>query len=164
MTVIRPATPADVDAVVSLERAVFDVAAWSPRSVEEEFDALSDGRRMLVALGGAGGAGAVGVIGYGVLSVAGEVADLRRIAVDARHQRRGIATRLIAGLIADARAQGCERVLLEVAADNVAGLMLYARLGFAETDRRARYYQGGADAVVMRLDLAARPAAHRARP
>lgn len=44
-------------------------------------------------------------------------------------------------------------MLLEVAADNGAALGLYASLGFATINRRARYYTGGVDALVMELDI-----------
>ncbi len=48
---------------------------------------------------------------------------------------------------------GRDRVLLEVRADNGPALAFYARAGFAEIDRRRRYYRDGTDAIVLELDL-----------
>ena len=48
-------------------------------------------------------------------------------------------------------ADGAERMLLEVAADNPGALAFYGAAGFVEIARRRRYYRGGADAVVLQL-------------
>jgi ribosomal-protein-alanine N-acetyltransferase len=52
-----------------------------------------------------------------------------------------------------ARADGADRVLLEVREDNVAALAFYAARGFTELARRPRYYRDGATAVVLELPL-----------
>jgi ribosomal-protein-alanine acetyltransferase len=143
--VIRAAAISDLDAVSSLERAVFSLAAWSLRSVEEELRAVSPDREVLVALEGHD------LVGYAVLTRAGDTSDLRRIAVAEEYQRRRIATRLMVALLSSPPAGECDRVMLEVAAENTAALALYERSGFVETARRERYYHDGADAVVMEL-------------
>ncbi len=147
MTVVRPAVQADLDAVACFERAVFDQGAWSRRSVEQELEAGGDDRRLLVAAAGSH------IVAYGVLSWSGGAGDLRRIVVDTEHRRHHVATRLLGALLAVAREELCDRVLLEVAAGNDAALALYTSAGFVEIDRRRGYYAGGVDALVMRLDL-----------
>jgi [ribosomal protein S18]-alanine N-acetyltransferase len=146
VTVVRPAVPADLDAVASLERAVFGKDAWSPRSLEQELAALGDHRRMLVAVD------ASRVVGYAATADTGETCDLLRMAVAADHRRQGIASLLFAEMFLGDRHR-YQRVLLEVAADNQAARALYEGLGFTEIARRPRYYSGAVAAVVMQLDL-----------
>ena len=57
-------------------------------------------------------------------------------------------------LIARAREQGAQRMLLEVRVDNTPALALYERFGFARMGLRKRYYQlEGIDAYTMSLEL-----------
>ena len=84
-------------------------------------------------------------------------ADLQRVVVAAGARRRGLAGWLLRELLAEAAAEGVQRVLLEVSEHNDAAMALYARSGFREIDRRARYYPDGSDAVVLQLDLATGP-------
>jgi ribosomal-protein-alanine N-acetyltransferase len=157
MTIVRPAVAADLDAVSSLERALFGPDAWSPRSLEQELAAPGEGRVMLAALAG------TRLLGYAALSYTDETGDLLRVAVNSAQHRQGIASRLCAEIFALAARQGCTRVVLEVAADNAPALALYRRLGFAEIHRRPRYYANGAAAVVMQLQLAG-PECRRGAP
>jgi [ribosomal protein S18]-alanine N-acetyltransferase len=93
------------------------------------------------------------VVGYAVTSVAGDVAELQRIAVDPAHRRTGLATALVEHAATAARAEGADRLLLEVREDNGGALAFYADRGFVEVDRRRRYYRDGATAVVLRRPL-----------
>ena len=56
--------------------------------------------------------------------------------------------------MAEAKAGGADRMLLEVSAANSNALGFYAAAGFTEIDRRPRYYKDGSDAIVMRRSLA----------
>ncbi|HET7174251.1 MAG TPA: ribosomal protein S18-alanine N-acetyltransferase [Nocardioidaceae bacterium] len=144
MTFLRAAIPADCLAVAALESELFGADAWSPAAVAEELGQRGpQWRRALVAVDGRS------VVGYAVLLESGDNADVARIGVSRSHQRRGLATALLASAIEQARAAGSRRLLLEVAADNAAALSLYARHGFTEIARRPRYYSGDVDAVVM---------------
>ena len=143
MTRVRRAAAADVDAVAALEAEVFGADAWSAASVAEEL--TGPGRQALVAVDDAGA-----VCGYVVVLVAGDVADLQRVAVTPVLRRRGVASALLAGCDV-----GAGRMLLEVRADNAAALAFYARHGFAEIARRRRYYTDGSDAVVMQREVRA---------
>ena len=91
------------------------------------------------------------VVGYCVVSVAADIAELQRIAVDPARRRTGVATLLLdAGVAVSGEA---ERMLLEVREDNEGAQAFYGARGFAELDRRPRYYRDGAAAVVMVLPL-----------
>jgi ribosomal-protein-alanine acetyltransferase len=148
VTSIRRADPADLDALASLERVVFGRGAWSPRSLEEELERAGQGRLLLVAADGGG------IVGYAALSYNDDFADLLRVAVHPDFRRQGVARRLCDEILAGV-GPTCTRVLLEVAADNLAATALYSLLGFAEIDRRRRYYGGSVDAVVMERVLPA---------
>jgi ribosomal-protein-alanine N-acetyltransferase len=69
-------------------------------------------------------------------------------------RRQGIASALVAELIAEARRRKAVEAFLEVRVDNAPARSLYLREGFAEVGMRPGYYDWGrVDAVVMRLEL-----------
>jgi ribosomal-protein-alanine N-acetyltransferase len=138
---IRRARAEDADALTSLELDTFAADAWSRHQVEDELAGAT--RQVLVAE--ADGR----VIGYGAIAVAGEVADLTRIAVAESHRRAGVASGLLAALHDAAAQAGAERMLLEVAESNVDACAFYAAHGYAEISRRREYYAGGEDALVL---------------
>lgn len=75
------------------------------------------------------------------------------IAVDARWHGRGVGTRMTAWTVEQARAVGAPSVRLTVYDDNPTAQRIYARLGFAELERRPGA-EGGHASIVMLLDLA----------
>ncbi len=140
----RPATDDDVAAVAAIERACFGSSAWSETLVADEVRS----ERHVVLVGGDDGVDA-----YGAISLAGEVADLDRIAVLPASRGRGLARDLLTDLVDRARDLGAGRMLLEVAADNPAAIGLYEAHGFDTISTRRGYYAGGVDALVMQLDI-----------
>ena len=144
MTLVRAATPGDVDAVAALEDAVFGPDAWPWTAVADELTGSL--RRCVVAVDSAGH-----ICGYLVLLGLGPVADLQRIAVAEASRRHGVGPDLLAACDLTA----FDRVLLEVRADNDAALAFYRWQGFGEIDRRAGYYADGVDAVVLQRGLSA---------
>lgn len=67
-------------------------------------------------------------------------------------RRQGLGARLLAEVIATARAAGATRLMLEVRAGNQAAQALYQRAGFMVTGRRKGYYpapDGREDACLM---------------
>jgi ribosomal-protein-alanine acetyltransferase len=142
---IRAAGPEDAPALAALETALFGPDAWSEAAVLSEVE--GPGRRAVVAVE------SETVIGYAVTMRSDDLVDLQRIGVRPDDQRRGVASALLDEVLADAAAEGVDRVLLEVSAVNAAALAFYARADFVEIDRRRRYYRDGSDAVVMRRTL-----------
>ena len=138
---IRAATLPEIDAILVIERGCFGTEAWS----EDLVEAAIKGDRNTVLIDN--------LDAYGAIALADDVADLERIAVMPSRRRQGVARQLLDALCAAARAQGATRMLLEVAADNDAGLGFYEAYGFTTISRRAGYYRGGVDALVMQLDL-----------
>jgi [ribosomal protein S18]-alanine N-acetyltransferase len=149
--VVRTARSADVAAVTCLEEECLGVDAWSAGLVREGIDgALPTVVYLVAQLGDAAGGE---VIGHAVVSTAGDIAELQRIAVDASHRRDGVASALLAGVLEVAGRTEADRLLLEVREDNSGALSFYAGQGFVEIDRRPRYYADGTTAVVLRRPL-----------
>ena len=140
---VRAATEADVDAIAASEADNLGADAWSHALVEEGVAGRLPTVHYLVA------EEERRLVGHAVASLAGEIAELQRIAVSADHRRSGVATALLDEVLALAGAGGADRVLLEVREDNADALAFYAARGFDELDRRRRYYRDGATAVVL---------------
>ena len=89
-------------------------------------------------------------------AVAGE-AELLTLAVAPEARRRGLARRLVARFLYQARLRNAERAFLEVAADNAPALALYGAAGFLPAGRRRGYYLASdghrTDALVLARDL-----------
>lgn len=144
---VRPAVAGDVPAVSRLETECLGPDAWGGRLVHQGVvGALPTVVYLVGELDGR-------VVGHAVASMAGDIAELQRIAVDPGHRRAGIASQLLDAVVEAARRTEAERLLLEVRTDNREALAFYDRHGFAEIDRRPRYYSDGATAVVLLLLL-----------
>ncbi|HET8959951.1 ribosomal protein S18-alanine N-acetyltransferase [Nocardioides sp.] len=144
---IRPATADDVDAVARLERENLGDDAWSAALVEEGVSGRLPTVRYVVAQVGDD------VVGHAVVSVVADLSELQRIAVAIAHRRTGVATSLLEEAADLARAEGADRLLLEVREDNAGAIAFYRARGFVEIDRRPRYYRDGGTAVVMQRPL-----------
>jgi ribosomal-protein-alanine acetyltransferase len=143
---LRPATPADLDAIMALEMATFPTDAWSPALMAEEL--ASPHGHYLVAEDADGA-----IVAYaGLRAPAGSPqGDIQTIAVAAHARRRGLGRELLTALLDEARRRGAEEVFLEVRADNPGAQELYRAFGFEEIAVRPNYYQpDGVDAVIMR--------------
>lgn len=98
-----------------------------------------------------------GLEGFVMIRRVLDEAEVLSIAVVPRGRSRGAGRRLMQAGIDALVLQGVRRLFLEVEAENIAALKLYAGLGFVEVGRRAGYYRGedgrARDALTMRLDL-----------
>ena len=141
---VRPATPTDAHAIAALETENLGADAWSANLVEQGVSGELPTVQYLVAE--ADGQ----VVGYAAASIVADIAELQRIAVTPTCRRTGLASALCDAVVAAARTQRADRVLLEVREDNHEALAFYADQGFVEIDRRRRYYRDGATAIVLR--------------
>ena len=143
-----PGDREDLAAVVALEAENLGADAWSENLLAEGLAGRLPTIHYLVAeVDGA-------VVGHAVTSLAGDIAELQRIAVTPAARRTGVASGLLEAVIELAgRSDEADRMLLEVRADNAGALAFYAARGFVEVDRRPKYYRDGSTAVVMRLPL-----------
>lgn len=139
-TDIRRLTYADLPQVVAIERRAFPTP-WSLAMFVLELSkpggvclAALDAERRLT--------------GYCICSRYDTVWHVMNVAVAPEHQRRGIASHLVAELLE--RVGPDARLTLEVRESNTAGLALYERFGFVAAGIRPRYYQdNNEDAVIM---------------
>jgi [ribosomal protein S18]-alanine N-acetyltransferase len=145
---LRTMTPADLDAVLVLERSLFAEEAWSREMLEGELAEQPRSRYYLVA----DDDGAI--TGYAGLLVAANQADVVTLAVAAGRWGQGVGSALLEALLAEAVRRGCTEVFLEVRTDNTRAQRLYRRYGFRQIGIRKGYYQpSGADALVMRREV-----------
>jgi len=147
--VLRPMAGGDVPSVAKLEVALFGEEAWSPDMLASEL-AGEPGKYYLVAEDGGVIAGYAGLLAPGV----GQ-ADVLTVGVAQDRWGEGIGAALLENLLAEAARRGCTEVFLEVRVDNDRAQRLYRRHGFAGVGLRRGYYQpSGADALVMRREIA----------
>ncbi|MGH3348762.1 MAG: GNAT family N-acetyltransferase, partial [Nocardioides sp.] len=95
---IEPAAADDLAAIGRLEAVCQGADAWSERLVRDGVAGTVPTVHHLVARDGE-------VVGYAVVSVAGDVVELQRIGVDPARRRAGVATELLAAVVALARAE-----------------------------------------------------------
>jgi ribosomal-protein-alanine N-acetyltransferase len=98
------------------------------------------------------------LVGFAVMRFGDERAHLLLLAVDAPHQRRGIARTMIEWLVKSARTAGMTSIHVELRANNLPAFEFYRAVGFAETFRVPGYYRGRETAVRM-IRMLRRPAA-----
>ncbi len=152
---MRDMTPADVDAVLTIEQAVQSYP-WTRGNF---IDALSHGYICRVdaeeLLGGHPEDGGE-ILGYAVLRPVVDEAELLNIGVVAGRQRKGLGRAMLLEMLDMACERNMLRVFLEVRASNIAALALYRSTGFVEIGVRRGYYQnasGSEDAITMACDL-----------
>jgi ribosomal-protein-alanine N-acetyltransferase len=152
---IRPATPADLDAMRAIEARAATAAHWS----EVEYQRLFSGDPPRLAF-------VVGddkVQGFLIATQIGPEWELENIAVAADAQRRGLGSALVRHFLDMVKQRAGESVFLEVRESNTAARALYRQHGFVETGRRRSYYQyPDEDAVLYRKAFGTSNADHHA--
>lgn len=95
--------------------------------------------------------------GFILIRTVSDEAEILTLAVRPQARRRGAGADLVRAGADAARAQGAQRLFLEVAEDNAAALALYRSAGFVEDGRRKGYYartEGpAATALLLSLNL-----------
>jgi ribosomal-protein-alanine N-acetyltransferase len=141
----------DLDAVVAVERRAY-AFPWTRGNF---VDSLAAGYLAELLQGPDGD-----VVGYYLAMPAVDELHLLNLTVAPAWQRRGLARRLLDVLEQRCRERGLRAIWLEVRASNARARAVYARRGYVEAGQRRGYYPAGPagreDAVLMRLDVAAR--------
>ena len=134
---------ADLDALVALEHAAFSSDRAERRALRHAI--RSETMDVLVAL--IDDDGPV-LVGAAVMERRrrSRIARLVSIAVAPNRGGLGLGGLLLDAAEARARAMGCDRLRLEVRADNGAGIRLYDRRGYTRFAVRADYYEDGMEA------------------
>ena len=140
----------DARAVEALAALAAEVADYPWRAAQFT-DSLVAGHQLL-GLQAADGT----LLGFAVWSQVLDDAELLDIGVAPACRRQGLGQHLLDAVMAAARAQGAQRLLLEVRAGNLAAQALYQRAGFRLSGRRKGYYpaaDGREDACLMDVGL-----------
>ena len=135
----------DVPRVVAIADSLEEAPRWNPQAYLGYLDsAVLPARIALVAENAIGG-----VVGFIVTALIPPQAEVQLIAVAKHAQRRGIARRLFAELIAVMKERRITEVMLEVRESNRAARALYFSLGFTETGRRRGYYSDPKEDAIL---------------
>jgi ribosomal-protein-alanine N-acetyltransferase len=140
---VEPMRRKHVSAILPIERVSYP-RPWTEGVFHSEIDQLAKGQRYyLVARRGRQ------LVGYAGMLFTVDEAHVTNIAVHPQHRRNGIATRLLAELMAEAMRRACVAITLEVRVSNEAAQALYREFGFVPAGVRQKYYENTEDAIVM---------------
>jgi len=150
-TAVRPAEPADFEALHDLDGRVFGELGYPYFTLRQLVDAFPE--CWLVA------AGTSGLVGYsfGVPSTDRTYAWLLGLAVDPNHRKQGHGTRLTRETLNLLGTMNVADVHLTVEPDNDAATRLYRRFGFLESGFRRNYFGPGEHRLVMSRRLIPSP-------
>ena len=110
MIVVRKAVPSEAQALAALDAQHAMAAGWSCSAFQSEF---KQPQALLLVAEDEGG-----LLGFVCARVLPPEAQILNMAVGVCALRRGVASRLLAGLFAICRDQGCDKSTLEARASN----------------------------------------------
>jgi ribosomal-protein-alanine N-acetyltransferase len=154
---IRLATEADLSQLVAVSAAADSAAHWTYEQWQEIFQTEIPARLAWIAeeLTAQEELAVTHAVGFLVTQIGFPQNDapdweLENIAVLPEFRRRGLGRELLTALLARARLQGAQRILLEVRESNRGAIHLYEATGFQQLGRRRAYYVNPAeDALIM---------------
>ena len=132
---IRRATPADLHAIITLERESPTAAHWSQAQYDAILNAPHATERLILVSGDDRN-----LSGFFVAHTPTEEWELENIVVAESSRRHGLGCQLIEALLDAARQQHARAIFLEVRESNASARALYRACGFQETGRRPNYY------------------------
>lgn len=94
-----------------------------------------------------------GIVGIITFSYAGDSADVEDIVVKKCLRKKGVGTALLDEALKVIKADGVEKVFLEVREGNIPAKNLYEKFGFEIISVRKKYYVDGENALVMEKGL-----------
>lgn len=145
MEEIRPARPADLKALLSIQERYPALPRWTAEHFLEE---ISSPRSHFAVLEKNGK-----ISGYGVFHKVPPEAQILMVAVAPEAAGQGWGRALLARLIEEARALNFEKMTLEVSDKNRPAQRLYLSAGFLVVGRRPKFYNDNSDALLMDLNL-----------
>jgi ribosomal-protein-alanine N-acetyltransferase len=146
---IRRARALDVPRILEIEIASFGPDAYD-RNLFAEYTRTC-GELFLVALRG------TQVVGYAITCLCRDRADLISVAVHPKVLGKGAAQALMDSILRRLKRRGVDRIVLTVKVTNVRARTFYERYGFRKLRRAPRYYEDGADGLIMVKNLAGLP-------
>ena len=150
LNLVRRLNLDDCQAVADLETQLF-AGRFTPQSLRDMLNKPAFYGAVLPAVGQAAGSAAA-IHAYYLSTISADCADIIAIGTHRDWQRRGFGRIMLEHLIGVTERQHVEKILLEVAADNMPARQLYDSCGFVEIGCRKNYYKRGetrCDAVIM---------------
>ena len=150
LNLVRPLNLDDCQAVADLETQLF-ASRFTAQSLRDMLNKPAFYGAVLPAVGQAAGL-ATAIHAYYLSMITADCADIIAIGTHRDWQRRGFGRIMLEDLIGVTEQQHVEKILLEVAADNMPARQLYDSCGFVEIGCRKNYYKRGetrCDAVIM---------------
>ncbi|HZU41053.1 MAG TPA: ribosomal protein S18-alanine N-acetyltransferase [Terriglobales bacterium] len=146
----RRATPADLHAIITLERESPTAAHWSQAQYDAILNAPHATERLILVCENESS-----LAGFVVAHTATEEWELENIVVSESNRRRGLGRKLVTALLDAARDQRARAIFLEVRESNASARALYLSCRFKETGRRPNYYDCPTeDAILYTLTVA----------
>jgi ribosomal-protein-alanine N-acetyltransferase len=130
--VIQRMSKEDINQVARLEQICFS-DPWSKETFTEELQ-LGLAIPLVAKLKEV-------VVGYTCLWHLVDQLEVANFAVSPDHRSKGIAEKLMTGILSEAREKGCKSIILSVRESNQAAINLYVKFGFVEVGRRKKYYR-----------------------
>ena len=143
---VRRLRAADLERVQEIEKASFGKYAYDRNLFAEFFHNCGD---LFLAAEGKGG----GVCGYMITCARGDQAELVSVAIDPAARRTGAATSLLESTLRRLRRRGVTRLRLMVKWNNREARNFYEKHGFRKVRIVRRYYEDGADGLLMACRL-----------
>ena len=146
LNLVRPLNLDDCQAVADLETQLF-AGRFTAQSLSDMLNKPAFYGAVLPAVGQA-----AAIHAYYLSTISADCADIIAIGTHRDWQRRGFGRIMLEHLIGVTERQHVEKILLEVAADNMPARQLYDSCGFVEIGCRKNYYKRGetrCDAVIM---------------
>ena len=145
---VRPATAADIPAMMTVADRSATAAHWSENQYRSLFSAAGHGRLGWVIEEDSQ------LKGFLVARSIDCEWEIENVAVAEPAQRRGLGASLLSEFLEFARREGANFVFLEVRESNHAARAFYEKWRFFESGRRPHYYANPTeDALLYRLDL-----------
>jgi ribosomal-protein-alanine acetyltransferase len=151
---VRRAQAADLSAMMDLDRQSPSAAHWSRNRYQALFVMASGQKSERLAWVIEVEGEQPGILAFLVAQRVDAEWELENIVVSGGARRRGLGARLLAELVAHARAEKGGEIFLEVRESNRSARALYRKAGFDETGFRRSYYSDPPeDAILCRLKL-----------
>lgn len=147
---IRELCAEDLPRLVEIERVCYS-DPWSKEMFRSELRKRV--YQLALGLDLMSGDEEVEMVGFLLAHVVLPELQILNVAVLPDHRRKGLAGRMLAAALGEAKKQKVSRAVLEVRVSNEAAQGLYRSFGFAVVGRRKAYYDdNGEDALTMVLD------------
>ncbi|MGA7826169.1 MAG: ribosomal protein S18-alanine N-acetyltransferase [Geobacteraceae bacterium] len=138
---LHPVTSADLEEILTLERASFH-HPWTGEHILDEIQSPHSFPLLARLENGS-------CVGYICPMLVLDEGQILNVAVHPAYRGRGIGKMLLKTTLEQLRDKGASVVYLEVRPTNTVAISLYTRCGFITNGRRKAYYENGEDAILM---------------